>query len=308
MIQRIAFCVALCFILSLNGISQNSPEERYIFSRLYQKGDYELHFFQNYYSQSDRLNGSDDYNSRYNFNTTTLQFLGGVSNSINLGFVARIRSVNQTLQEQGSFFTALNFKNNGFESNAQGSLGYSRSGITAIGPRIKYQPFKSLESFSIQHTIFIPVGSELGGNSETGFVDWGSLVFQSQIFFDKAIGLKSNFFVETGINLENINSSLLSKAQGFHQISIPSTAIYSYFPTPETTIYGLFSYSPKWERSVGAQKEVNAFYNPFTQVGIGLKYRPNLKIEFEFIYTLFEDAVDNRSARTVNFGIRYFKQ
>jgi hypothetical protein len=233
------------------------------------------------------------------------QVIFGVSSKVNIGFDINFRSVNQnTLNTEGTF-KALSFKNQGFTNENGQNSGYSRIGISTAGPKIQYQIFPALGSFSVLHTLLIPIGSDLGGNDETGYLDWGSPVLMNQVFFDKNLGSNWSIFAETGFFIENINNSLLNKEDGFYQISIPSTAIISYYPVQKLTVFGLLSYAGRWENSV-TNESVNTNYNPYYQFGIGSKYWISKKIEAEFIFTTFEDQTPGRTATTFNLGFRYF--
>ena len=308
MIMRF-FLVCISFLFfSINLYPQDSggfSSSRFIRSNLYAQGEYEFHLFNNYYSQRDKLNMAEDYNSRYDFFTVTAQILIGLKSNLNLGFEIKLRSVSQNTLSTDGVFSALKFKNAGFKNENGQFSGYSRVGFSMFGPKVKYQIFPSLGSFSVLHTLLIPIGKDLGGNNETGYLDWGSPVLMNEVFFDRNFGANWSIFAGTGLFVENINKALLNKDDGFYQFSIPSTFILSRYLFQKMTIYGLLSYAARWENSVSGGT-VNSIYNPYYQFGVGLKYWLTNKIEVEFILTGFEDKTQGRTASTINLGFRYF--
>ena len=83
-----------------------------------------------------------------------------------------------------------------------------------------------------------------------------------------------------------------------NRFSTPATLIFSYFPNPKTTLYTLGSYSPFWQ----------ADFDYFYQVGGGMKYQANPRLEFELLATGFSNGFlqeVNGSANTVNLGLRF---
>ena len=175
----------LLLFLAIFQVFQNANaqvEDAFQISNLYQKGVYEVHLFNNYFSRSFKTNGSSTFNNRENFFTTTGQFTYGLSDRLNVGIDFRLRSVTRLEGEQGELFEALNFKNIG-RFNENGISGYQRAALSSIGPRIKYQPFKQFTNFSIQQTVFIPVESNLNGDQSTGFLDWETGIFFYSILY-----------------------------------------------------------------------------------------------------------------------------
>lgn len=270
-------------------------ESRYFASRLYDKGQFEVNVFNNYYSQVDP---GDD---RYSFHTTTITYLRGVNNRLNVGLDMRIRGVSRSIGD--GRFDALRFANDGFISESS----YTRSGISAIGPRIKYQPWKQLGNVTVQHILFFPTMRDAGGNNETGFIDWGSPVLWNDLFFDQGLGAKSSIFVQAGLYLENINRAAFRAADGYWQLSTPVTLIYNYFASTKSTFYALLGSSPRWGYSVSnGGDDLQVIPDDFSQFGAGYKYFITDEIQAEVLYTRFNTVVPGRSANTYNLGVRYY--
>lgn len=286
---------------------ENNPQNqlRYTPSKLYQNGEYEVHFYNNYYAQKDKLNGANEFNSRTNFFTVFGQFLYGISPRLNLGIELKLRSVNQNNRMLSSTFNAFQFKNEGFLEDEMGTIGYSRVGLTAIAPRIKYQPFKDLINISFQHTLYIPLGSALEGSEETGWIDWSKPSFYTQMFYDETLGGKFGFFAELGFILENIGGALLRQNEGFYQVATPMNFIVNYFVDNVSTLYFLINASPRWGIQVNQNLNASSSSIPYSQYGAGYKLFISSKIQLEILYSRFYSNIPGQSANTFNLGIRY---
>lgn len=262
------------------GTAQGANAFRYVVSAAIPKGGVELKLFNNLYTQ--RTGDTQQLNTRSNFFTSSLSALYGISNRFNGGLEVRYRRVSNTSLPS----TPLGV----FES---GNVSSHRSGITAIGPRIRFAPFKKLENFSIQSTLSFPVGSELEGDGTRPFIDWNGATFNTQFFNDKSIGTNWSLFTEIDILIEDIGGE-----GALNRFSTPVTGILSYFPNPKTTFYVLGSFSPFWQSD----------FDYFTQAGLGIKYQVSPSFEIELLGTKFANQFliqNNGDAATYNIGFRY---
>lgn len=267
---------------------------RYFASRLYDRGQYEVNVFNNYYSQVD---GRD----RYSFFTSTVTYLMGINTRLNVGIDARIRGVSRGIDDPR--FAALNFANDGFT----GDNDYTRSGLSAIGPRVKYQPWADLGNITFQHILFFPTTRDGGGNSETGFIDWGSPVLWNDIFYDQELTDKTSFFVQAGLYFENVNRATFRAGEGYWQLSTPVNLIFNYFHDDKSTFYALMGTSPRWGYNVSnGGDDIQVIPDDFSQFGAGYKYFITDAIQAEVLYTRFYSVVPGRSANTYNIGVRYY--
>ncbi len=275
---------------SLNGVSGNNAAGvgstqganafRYVVSAAIPKGGIELKLFNNLYTQ--RTGDTQQLNTRSNFFTSSLSAIYGLTNRFNAGLEVRYRRVSNTSLPS----TPLGV----FES---GTVSSHRSGVTAIGPRVRFAPFKKLENFSIQSTLSFPVGSELEGDGTRPYIDWNAATFNTQFFNDLSIGTNFSLFTEIDILIEDIGGS-----NGLNRFSTPVTGIFSYFPNPKTTFYVLGSYSPYWQSN----------FDYFTQAGLGIKYQFSPSFEIELLGTKFANQFliqNNGDAATYNIGFRY---
>ncbi len=279
----------------LNDIDDRNGEGFYP-TKLYAKGGYELKIFNNYYSQKD--NGFTS-----NFFSSFFQLLLGSNKNFNYGLDVKLRSVNQG---QVGTFSALGFRNRTFQENTNGEV-FSRAGISGIGPRIKYQPFKSKNNINFLHTIyFVPMGSA-EGNEDYGYSDYNNLQFFNQVFFEKELSVKRRLFVDAGLHIENIKLGVHRNEEHFMPIQLPVTAIYSYFPNSKTTLYGLGSFGQRVDVKFNRDTDTFGTYSVYGQIGAGAKYFVTDFLEAELLYTNFIDTTPGRTAHTFNLGLRFYR-
>lgn len=259
---------------------QGANSFRYVVSAAIPKGGIEIKLFNNLYTQ--RTGNGDQLFDRSTFFTSSLSAIYGLTNRFNAGLEVRYRRVSNTPLPSSPF--------SAFES---GTTSSHRSGITAIGPRIRFAPFKKLKNFSIQTTLSFPVGGNLEGDGTRPYIDWNAATFNTQFFNDHTIGSNFSLFTEIDLLIEDIGGE-----NGLNRFSTPVTGILSYFPNPKTTIYALASFSPYWQSN----------FDYFVQAGIGTKYQISPSFEVELLLTKFANQFlieNNGDAATYNIGFRY---
>lgn len=252
---------------------------RYVVSSAIQQGTFEIKVFNNLYSQEAQ-------GERSSFFTTTTSVLYGLTNRVNVGFDLRYRQVRYDDAEGSSNFDV-------FSSN--GSRAFRRA-VSGFGPKVRIAPFEQLPNFSIQSALWIPLGDDLtGAVNDQRFVDFDGPTWFTQFFNDFSIGNNFSFFAEVDVLLEDIGNQEDGR---INRLSTPVTGIFSYFPTPKTTLYALGSYSPFWQED----------FSYFTQLGVGAKYQFTPRFELEALVTAFDNTFLNSvngSAGTVNLGLRF---
>ena len=283
-------------------LDSSEDETRYYASNLYAPGEFEVNFFNNYYTQSDPQDG---FRRRDNFYSMLIQTLYGWKN-LNVGFEIRIRSVSSGPESLNKTFDAFKFANRDITETEYGNITQSsRVGITQIGPRIKYQPFKSISGLTFQHTLHIPLVSDGEGNGSSPFIDWGSPTLFNDIFFDQTLTQKTSLFLQVGTYIENINGAVIGQSSGYWQFSTPITTIVNYFPDKKSTFYFLINAAPQFGYSVNGGK-FTPIPNHYNQYGAGYKYFITDNIQAEVLLTKFSSVIPERRAATYNFGIRYY--
>ena len=256
---------------------------RYIVSSTIPKGTSEVKIFNNLYTQ--RTGNEGNLTDRSTFFTTSLSYLYGLNNRLNIGLAGRYRRV----------------RNDRLPSSAFAVLGggrdavSTRQGLTAIGPQIRYAPVEKWTNFSVQSSFVFPVGEDLAGSADQPYIDWNGATWWTQFFNDFPIGNNFSLFTEIDFLWEDIGSS----ANGnINRVSTPATLIFSYNPTPKSTLYALGGFSPFWQTN----------FDYFYQYGAGAKYQITPNFELELLITDFTNDFLNTTdgqAATFNFGVRF---
>lgn len=267
---------------SLSNIAAYTP------SVLLKKGQFEIVLFNNMYTQTGGF-GDDGKKStsdtRNTWNTTMMTFNFGASKSarFNIGLDVNLRSVRN---DNADSYAANILK---FEQNDN-----NRTTISTIGPKLKWNPLKSIPKFSMQSTFWIPVAKELEG---TPWLDWQRYTSWTQFFYDKTFGTKYQLFTELAawVRIPEIGSDLGLKKT---TLETPISVFFSYFPTKKSTVYAQLQYWPV----------VSSFPNYFAQGGIGGKYQILKQLQLEASYTNFFTGKNQGAGATFNLGLRFISK
>ncbi len=272
---------------SLGQESEKSNLQTYTPSVLLNKGQIEVQFFNNIYTQtsySDATGEHIDLNGRSSYYTGFTRFLIGVSKSskINVGFDINLKSVRNDPDEKSSFFKVLKFGNDSI----------SRTTLTSIGPKIKFTPFNKVKGFSIQSAFWIPVANDMEGK-ENGkpWLAWDRYTWWNQFFYDRTLSSKFQIFAEADLLFRFEKDFELKNTM----LEIPVSAFVNYFPTKNATLYAMAQYSPTVTSS-------STFY---TQIGIGGKYQITKHLNIELLYTDFILSKNSGTGQTFNLGLRF---
>lgn len=270
--------------LTTGGGGESANAFRYVTSATIPKGQIELKVFNNLFSQQIANSEAEtDLLQRSTFNTTSISALYGLTPRFNLGFNLNYRRTFNSGTDRNALAV---FKSLDDLSGSDSG----RSGITGIGPRIRWAPIPEWSGFSLQSTLTFATGSNLEGIADKPFIEWDSATFWTQFFYDKSIGTRFSFFAELDVLWEDIGS--------FDKISLPATVIFSYFPDKKVTIYSLAGYAPAFTPD----------FDYFHQLGLGTKLQVTRKFEIELLYTSFRTKfVKSRNgvANTFNLGLRF---
>lgn len=267
--------LSLLLVFGFLSLEGQKSSTRYIASSVIQQGSHEIKLFNNLYSQTVS-------NSRNSFFTGLVNYLYGAGPRFNIGIDARIRSVSLGPDSESIF-------------DVFGGSVQNRSGLTAIGPKIRWAFIPKWDNFSVQSALTFPVGENLTGQQSELFIDWDGPSWNTQLFNDFTLGGDFSLYAEIGFIWEDMGDEADGRA---NQKSIPITAILQYFIGKDWTIYGLGNYAPF------LQSEPDHYY----QFGLGTKYRFADNFELELLLTDFNRKIlndANGQAATYNLGMRY---
>ncbi|MEO9478472.1 MAG: hypothetical protein ABJO28_19840 [Maribacter dokdonensis] len=277
--------VFFCSIISgfaQDSLQQKSNIQQYTPSKLVGKGQYDVKWFNNLYTQT-KSTFTDGTEPRQTFFTSTLEGYTGVgaNKRWNIGAILEFRS-----NVIGDRSATDVFKFDGENNTA-------RSGLTSIAPSVKFVPIASVSNFSIQSSFFIPL---VDNETENGvFLDQKGYIWQNRFFYDYTFpGDKWQLFSE-------INSELSfgDKEESFANNSLNLTPglFLSYFPSSKFTVLALAQHSQRLDLG-------NNFAQDFTAIGGGAKYQLTSALNLELLYTNFVRGSNTGLGQTFNLGLR----
>ncbi len=273
--------------ITFSGFSQENQEttksniQEYTPSKLLSKGQWDIKWFNNLYTQT-KSTFSNGTEPRETFFTSSIDVFTGVSsnNRFNVGLLIEMRS--NVIGDRDALDV---FK-------FDGESGTARSGITSFAPAIKFNPFKSVSNFTVQTAFHIPL---VGNETENGvFLDQKGFTFQNRFFYDYSVSNKWQLFTEL-----NTEYHFGKKEDSFanNSLSLTPGVFLSYFPSQKFTILALAQHSQRIDTG-------NDFAQDFTALGGGAKYQLNDVLNIETLYTNFVRGNNTGLGQTFNIGLR----
>ena len=277
----------LALIINFNAFAQEDDDDSksniqtYTPSKLLDKGQWDIKFFNNLYTQNKAANsnGTSVSISRENYFTSTLDIFTGVSdnNRLNIGLLLEYRSNTINGKSATSVF--------GFKDDVN-----SRNGLSSFAPALKWQPLESIGNFSIQSAFHIPVNdSESDANGV--FLDQTAYMFQNRFFFDYTLP-SGDWQLFTELATEYNFGDEQSFANNTF-VFAPGVFM-SYFPSDKSTLLGFAQHFQRF----------GDFTQDFTSLGFGGKYQLNETLNLEVLYSKFVRGTDNGLGQSFNIGLR----
>jgi hypothetical protein len=276
----------LVFIITFTGFSQETKEETnqksniqtYTPSKLLNKGQWDIKWFNNLYTQTS--NTDSENLPRENYFTSSFDVFTGVSNNnrLNVGLLFEIRS--NTVANRDAFEV---FK---FDGDAQSA----RSGLTSFAPVVKFNPLKNVSNFTIQTALHIPL---IKNESENGvFLDQTAYTFQNRFFYDYTLP-NGDWQIFTELNTEYNFGDDSSFANNTFVFS--PGAFLSYFPSQKFTVLGFLQH---YER-------IGDFNQNFSAIGGGGKYQLTEVLNLEVLFSdIFRGRNSQGLGHSFNLGLR----
>lgn len=284
-ISYLLFVLTVFFYTSVfsqeNDSTSKSNLQTYTPSKLLNKGQWDIKWFNNLYTESSyaNSNGKSISKLRENYFTSTIEAFTGISdtNRFNIGAILEIRSNTNSGRSALSVFSFNDDPNS------------ERKGITSFAPAIKFQPFKNIGNFSIQTALHIPL---VKNETENGvYLDQTAWALQNRFFYDYSFENKDwQLFAE--LNTEYNFGDAASFANNTFVFS-PGVFL-SYFPNSKFTVLGLAQHSQRF----------GDFTQDYTALGFGAKYQISSILNLETIYTNFVRGTNNGLGQTFNIGLR----
>lgn len=281
---------------------QTSNVQTYTPSKLLNKGQWDIKFFNGLYTQTKQTDGGSTPQDipRQTFFTNTTEIYTGVSESsrINIGLVFQIRA---NTYGGANALSAFSFEDNGTEA---------RSGFTTIAPSIRVQPFANIGNFSFTSSLFFPVFKDV---PNAPYLDKRSIFWETKFFYDKTFG-NNNWQVFTEADLgfnfgekradadpvtENISERFANNS-----LVVPLSVFLSYFPSSKSTIFinGQQSFFIGYDNPDASG---NNFSQDYTALGFGGKYQLTDALNIELSYNNFVRGSSFQGlGQTFSLGLR----
>lgn len=280
--------LVILITLSFSGYSQNNSTaqksniQEYTPSKLLAKGQWDIKWFNNLYTQT-KSTFTSGKEPRETFFTSSFDIFTGVSDAgkLDLGLLIEIRS-----NVIGGRDALDVFQFDGDENTA-------RSGITSIAPAIKFNPVKGLNNFSIQTAFHIPLVDKETSNGV--YLDQKGFTFQNRFFYDIQF---SNGMWQLFSEL-NTEYHFGKKEDSFanNSLSLSPGLFLSYFPSSKFTILMLAQHSQRIDLG-------NDFSQDYTALGGGMKFQLSEVLNLESFYTSFVRGNSTGLGKTFNIGLR----
>ncbi len=277
---RFAAICLFVLVISVTSYAQDLNLQDITPSSIMKKGQVEIKFFNNLYTQQAFYNSfseKQEIGFRESYFTSTNYFLIGVNSWLNVGGEVWINSVKRgtdPIQKRGE--------------------------VAYVAPKIKIAPFNSLERFSITSTFLIATATNMqgGGNPNEPFLAFDNNIWINQIFYDQSLGQDWQVFFELS-GWMYFKKPKVEESDNFFRL--PAKAIVSYFPTSRITLYALTELMVQ----LGQANFVDSYY---VQMGPGIKYQlvPG-KLEVEGLYTNFLAGKSQGAGSTFNLGLRIIR-
>ncbi|CAL2082099.1 hypothetical protein [Tenacibaculum sp. 190524A02b] len=273
-------------MISVQSFAQEEEEETksniqtYTPSRLLDKGQWDIKFFNNLYTETKaNFNDVTADKPRENYFTSTLEVFTGVSenNRINVGAIFEFRSNTIGGRQALSVFSLE-------DTNTD------RKGLTTIAPAIKFQPLENVGNFSIQTAVHIPLLSE-ESDANGVFLDQTAWVLQNRFFYDYTFD-SGKWQLFTELNTEYNFGDEKSFANNTFSL-IPGVFL-SYFPTDKSTVLVFSQHAQRF----------GEFTQDFTALGFGGKYQISQVLNLEVLYSNFVRGTDTGLGQSFNIGLR----
>ena len=286
----------LAMMVTFLGFSQEDEDvqksviQEYTPSKLLDKGQWDIKWFNNLYTQTEST-FSDGEEPRQTFFTSTIDIFTGVSESskFNVGLLLEFRS--NVIADRDAL-DVFSF---------DGETGTARSGFTSFAPAIKFNPFKNVSNFTIQTAFHIPlVDNEsedfLPINDNNGvFLDQKGFIFQNRFFYDYTFP-SGDWQIFTELNTE-YNFGKKEDSFANNSLNLTPGVFLSYFPSEKFTVLALVQHSQRIDTG-------NNFEQDFTAIGGGFKYQLTKVLNIETLYTNFVRGNNTGLGETFNIGLR----
>lgn len=286
---------------TFSGITTQTNLQQFTAGSLLASGKSDITLFNSLYTETHQIWKGTEYSGyRTSFMTHLLQYTLGVSKNkrFNIGFDLTFRSsgnvADSTLSGLKPVFAYANTPD-------------SRVGITSVGIRAKFQPFKSVGNFTIQSTIMGPTIKHAEGlYAEDGtrllyWADWNRITWWNQLYYTKSFG-DFQLFTELDFLFR-----FRSNETQIGMLDLPASVFLSYFPTKKITVYAMTQHLHRYTNDIDPDNPIITDWvipSNYTASGLGFKYQLLSNLNLELLYTNFWRGRNSGLGSTFNLGIK----
>ncbi|WP_431157457.1 hypothetical protein [Winogradskyella poriferorum] len=299
--KKLVLLFAMAISMVIVGQEEDSNKsiiQEYTPSILLKKGQWDIKWFNNLYTETEDLfgpNGDKQSIPRKSFFTSSVDIFTGISDSrrVNLGLLLEFRS------------NVIGGRNALDVFSFDGERGSARSGFTSFAPAIKFNPIKSIGNFTIQSAIHIPLVDneeedfvfdfDNDGNLDGVFLDQNGYIFQNRFFYDYSFS-DGNWQLFTELNTEYSFKEETSFAS--NSLRLMPGVFLSYFPSSKFTVLGFVQHLQL------ISFETEGFEQDATILGAGAKYQLTDELNVELLYSNFVRGNSTGLGQTFNIGLR----
>jgi hypothetical protein len=240
-------------------------------SSLLQEGDIELKTFHSVYTQTSSFDadGTRRDEPRSTYYTGILSMTAGTGGAWNPGVELTLRSVD----------------NRAYPADTR-----TRTTLTAVAPRIRLAPFRSLPAVALETGVRIPVAHDLEGTDRVPYLDWADPVWITRLLWDLRLGGNWTAWAEAGTQLR------ADLGSGDAQLTTPVQVLWNWWPHRDWTVYVPLGIAPDWFG------DARGHY--WSQTGLGLKFRPAGHVELEVLGTVLPAGRGAGAGTSVSVGMR----
>ncbi|HZJ20575.1 MAG TPA: hypothetical protein VFD35_09530 [Pricia sp.] len=287
--------------------SQNAPEQTsnvqtYTPSKLLDKGQWDIKFFNGLYTETRQTEDGSSARDipRQTFFTNTTEIYTGVSENsrINVGLVFQVRA---NTYNGAKALNAFNFEDNATDA---------RSGLTTIAPSIRVQPFANIGNFSFTSSVFFPVFKDV---PNALYLDKRSIFWETKFFYDKTFGGGDwQLFTEADLGFNfgekradaDATTDNIGERFANNSFVLPLSVFLSYFPSTKSTVF-INAQQSFFIGYDNPDANGNNFSQNYTALGLGGKYQLTDALNVELSYNNFVRGSSFQGlGQTFSLGLR----
>lgn len=271
-----------------DSISLVHPPIPAVSSTLLSKGQLEVGLFNGLISANQFRNSEKkliDLSARQTYYYGLLQLTYGTSKSarLNMGIDINFNAARIDSDPKSSPLAVFGSNTNEFDRSAKA--------IGAVGPRIRWRPFKKSYRFTVQSSVWFPT---VGSPSKQQFLGISRVYWITQLLYNQPVG--KSWFLFSQLALQY---GFQNKANTSSQAVTPATAYVCYLIPKKTVLFALLNYTPVIDINQGLAVIAQA-----SQYGFGIQYQFSKHCLINTFYSDYFAGRNYADYKGYNMGLR----